>query len=304
LPVFLDGTSNGIQHLALMTRDEESGKLVNLTDAEARYDIYGVIATNVKKRLLAAGDNHAEWWLSPRGDRDRLFRGLFKRPVMTFSYGVTEGGVRAQIVEAYKEEFGQHEPQPWHVDYLAKIIMAATKEILRRPDNVMGFIRGLAELQAWRNLPLTWITPSDLPVISNRCYEPNTKPVELKLHRRRVEYLVADGRKDKINVADAINDAPANFVHSMDAAHLVQTVNAAVKVGITDFAVIHDCYWSLAPQVGHFQYIVRVLMHVMYQHHDALGLLRDGCGPLIGHTLPETGKLDLSKIDKAQYPFT
>jgi len=304
LPVFLDGTSNGIQHLACMTRDEHSGKLVNLTNAEERYDIYGVIAANVKKRLLVAGDKHAEWWLSPRGNCERLTRALFKRPVMTFSYGVTEGGVRAQIIEAYKEEHWNHEPHPSHVDYLAKTIIAATKEILRRPDNVMEFIRGLAELQAWRNLPLKWITPSGLPVSSNRCYEPNTKPVKLKLKRRRVEYLVADGRKDKIILADAINDGPANFVHSMDAAHLVLSVNAAVEEGITDIAVVHDCYGAAAPQVQRFQKIIRIQMGLMYHCFDVLGRLRDGCGPLIGHTLPETGKLDLLEIQNAEFPFT
>ena len=106
--------------------------------------------------------------------------------------------------------------------------MATTKEILGRPKAVMEFIRGLAELQAWRSLPLKWITPSGLPVSSNRCYEPNTKTVKLTLPGRRVEYRVADGRKDKINTEDAINDAPANFVHSMDATHWVFSVNAAV----------------------------------------------------------------------------
>src|SRR5262249_11852280 len=37
LPVFLDGTSNGIQHLACMTCDEDSGKLVNLMDLDERH---------------------------------------------------------------------------------------------------------------------------------------------------------------------------------------------------------------------------------------------------------------------------
>ena len=332
LPVFLDGTSNGIQHLACMTRDEHSGKFVNLTttyappqlirgewhengkliwhkwiespSAEERYDIYGVVAANVKKRLLAAGDKYAEWWLSPRGDRERLFRALFKPPVMTFSYGVTEGGVRAQIIEAYKEEFGLHEPHPWHVNYLAKTIVEANKEILRRPDDVMEFIRGLAELQAWRNLPLKWVTPSGLPVSSNRCYEPNTKSVKLTLAGTRVDYRVAEGRKDKIILADAINDGPANFVHSMDATHLVLSVNAAVEEGISDVAVVHDCYGAPAPRVQQFQQIIRREMALMYHSFDVLGRLRDGCGPLIGHTLPETGKLNLLEIQAAEYPFT
>jgi Autographiviridae RNA polymerase len=303
LPVFLDGTSNGIQHLACMIRDEESGKLVNLTNTEDRYDIYRLVAANVKQRLLAAGDECAKWWLSPRGNCERLTRTLLKRPVMTFSYGVTKGGVRDQIIEAYKKEHGQNE-RPWHVAYLAKVVIDATKDLLKRPDSVMEFIRGLAGLQAWRNLPLEWVTPSGLPVSNNRCYEPNTKTVEIKSRHRRIEYRVADGRTNKIIAADAADDAAPNFVHSMDAAHLVLAVNAAVAEGITDIAVIHDCYAALAPQVQRFQQIIRTQMAMMYHFFDVLGRLRDGCGPLIGHTLPETGKLDLFEIQNAEYAFT
>jgi len=318
LPVFLDGTANGIQHLALMTRDEDSGRYVNLTDAEQRYDPYAVIFERDKLKLQVAGDKHAEWWLSRRGNRDRLFRKLFKQPVMTFSYGVTLGGVRDQIVEAYKEEFdlsgtefweyvNLHEPEFWeHINYLAKMIMATTKEVLRRPAEAMEYIRGLAALQAWRNLPLCWITPSGLPVSSNRCYEPNTRPVELKLKGRRVEYLVADGRKDKIIPADAINDAPANFVHSMDAAHLVIAVNAAATLNITDVAVIHDCYGARAPQIERFKEVVQLTLPWMYYNFDVLAILADGCGPIIGPlaTPPPRGKLVLNDIRTAEYPFT
>jgi DNA-directed RNA polymerase len=300
LPIFLDGTSNGLQHLACMTCDEKSGKFVNLINLSERYDIYGVVFANVKARLQATDDKLAAWWLSP----GRLFRGLFKAPVMTFSYGVTAEGVRKQIIDAYKKEFGLHEPHFWHVNYLANLITKATKEELRRPHIVMEFIRKLAELQGQKNLPLKWVTPSGLPVSNNRCYEPNTKRVELKLKGRRVRYSVADGRKDEINVADAINDAPPNFVHSMDAAHLVLSVNAVVEEGITDIAVIHDCYAALAPQVQRFQQIIRRELALMY-HIDVLRRLRDGCdGASVSEQLPEKGNLDLLEIQTAEYPFT
>jgi DNA-directed RNA polymerase len=251
LPIFLDGSANGIQHLACMSRDEESGKLVNLTNSDDRYDIYDVISKEVKKRLEAAGDEHAEWWLSP----ERLTRELFKRPVLSFSYGVTGYGIRGQITEVYKEKHGKAPPDS-HVKYLADLIFEATKERLKRPHKVMEFIRDLTRLRASRNLPLEWETPSGLPV-SNRYYESNMKTVELKLQGRRVEHLVADGWKDTIIEKDAKNGAPANFVHSMDAAHLALSVNAAVsdRDPIVDVAVVHDCFAAPAPQVQRFQKI-------------------------------------------------
>jgi DNA-directed RNA polymerase len=307
LPVFLDGTSNGVQHLACMSRDEVSGKLVNLMDLDERYDIYGVITENVKKRLRAAGDKYAKWWLSPGVNGERLTRALIKRPVMTFSYGVTRYGIRGQIVEAYKEEHWDHEPQRCHVNYLAGVIFEvfeAPEGMVKRPHDVMEFIRRLAELQAERNRPLKWDTPSGLPVSSNRCYEPNTKRVELKLRRRRVTLKVAVGRKDKIIVADAINDAPANFVHSVDAAHLALSVNRAAEEDIVDVAVVHDCFAALAPQVQRFQQIIRIQMEIMH-HAPVLARLRAGCEPVPASlAIPEMGNLKLSEIPNAEYSFT
>ena len=56
--------------------------------------------------------------------------------------------------------------------------------------------------------------------------------------------------------------------------------------------------------VQRFQKIIRIQMGLMYDCFDVLGRLRDGCGPLIGHTFPETGKLDLLEIQDAEFPFT
>src|SRR5262249_4243323 len=160
----------------------------------------------------------------------------------TFPYGVTLFGVIQQITEAYQEDHDWHEPR--YAGYLAKLVLKTTKQILQRPDQAMECIRKLAAHQAAQNLPLKWVTPTGLPVISNRCYKPNVRPVELALKRRRV-FLVADGRKDEINADEAMNDGPPNLTHSMDAAHLCRTANALVRRGITEFCMIHDCYGGL-----------------------------------------------------------
>ena len=49
-PVLVDGSCNGIQHLALMTRDEEAGRLVNLTD-DTIQDLYSTVEDKVRERL-------------------------------------------------------------------------------------------------------------------------------------------------------------------------------------------------------------------------------------------------------------
>jgi DNA-directed RNA polymerase len=58
-PVLLVGSCNGIQHLALMTRDEKAGLLVNLTNSNQIYALYEVVLAEVCARLKAADDERA-----------------------------------------------------------------------------------------------------------------------------------------------------------------------------------------------------------------------------------------------------
>jgi hypothetical protein len=51
LPVGFDGTCNGIQHLALLSRDEEAGHLVNLMDCNRPQDIYRVVTQYIMQLL-------------------------------------------------------------------------------------------------------------------------------------------------------------------------------------------------------------------------------------------------------------
>src|SRR5262249_19509505 len=88
LPVSFDGRCSGVQHLAMMMRDEEAGRLVNLTASDAPQDVYQKITDSVRERLKAAGDEKAEWWRG-RG----ISRKLVKRPAMTFSYNATLHGM-------------------------------------------------------------------------------------------------------------------------------------------------------------------------------------------------------------------
>jgi len=51
LPVFIDGSNNGVQHLAAMSRDEEVAPLVNLVPQATPGDVYMFIADKVWSRL-------------------------------------------------------------------------------------------------------------------------------------------------------------------------------------------------------------------------------------------------------------
>jgi len=69
-PVLLDGSCNGIQHLALMTRDEEAGRLVNLTNADEIFDLYSIVESKVVARPRSSGHEPA----TPQSRADQAAR--------------------------------------------------------------------------------------------------------------------------------------------------------------------------------------------------------------------------------------
>src|SRR5262249_39681717 len=86
LPITLDATCNGVQHLSALSRAKAAGFLSNLTDADPQ-DVYRHILDKVIERLGAEQGNmsSARFWLAEK----RLNRKIVKRPAATFGYSVT-----------------------------------------------------------------------------------------------------------------------------------------------------------------------------------------------------------------------
>lgn len=101
IPIQIDGTCNGIQHLSAMFLDEKAGPLVNLVDHEKPADIYGEVAKKLWERLMAM--KHPAPWV---GRMVALFaeksidRKFCKSTVMTLPYGVTRQGAEEQVIKA------------------------------------------------------------------------------------------------------------------------------------------------------------------------------------------------------------
>lgn len=96
----------------------------------------------------------------------------------------------------------------------------------------MTFLQKLARAMSGEGKPLQWKTPVGVPWV-NRYQKVDTKQVKLWLHDRgvRVRYAIklAIGDQPEIDKNGAANGVAPNFVHALDAAHLLRTVNAVVK---------------------------------------------------------------------------
>lgn len=137
----------------------------------------------------------------------------------------------------------------------------------------------------------------------------------MKVAGVRVEYTVADGWSSDILKDKARSSAPANFVHSRDAAHLIRGVNGAVREGITNVVCVHDCFGTTAARSQRFQLILRRELALTYAgaiwpgprrkslSHNPLAQLRTWNAGEDYPPPPEQGTLDPIEVGNAEYPF-
>jgi DNA-directed RNA polymerase len=97
-----------------------------------------------------------------------------------------------------------------------------------------------------------------------------------------------------------MNGAAPNFVHAMDASHLIRVVNAAAAQGITSLATVHDSFGCLAPQANKLHRIIRHELAELYSG-DVLADLRDAAGST--EPLPPKGNLDPRSVLNSEYAF-
>jgi hypothetical protein len=117
LPVQIDGTCNGLQHIAALTRDVTLAQAVNVVSRSdgTPGDIYAEVAAAARRTvgriapLLEPRDRRreplalADQWLAREGNK-LLDRATAKRVVMTVPYGASRGSQARYVLESIAED--------------------------------------------------------------------------------------------------------------------------------------------------------------------------------------------------------
>lgn len=306
LPINVDGSNSGLQHFSAMLRDEHGAALVNLLPSQTPNDIYADVAKSVDRMVradLADTDDskcrlspaeHAKGWLS-----QGINRTLCKRGTMTFCYGVTQQGLKNALIADGFLDWSKH--QFASVQYIGKKIWAGICENITGATEAMDWLRQCASCGNKADKLLTWITPSGFHVVHPYNEPKNTV---IKCLSGRVQFSLYDPEK-KIRKHKQRNSLPPNFVHSLDASHLMMTVAAGKACGIEHWMMIHDSFGTHAGRVDLLRDILREQFMNLYEV-DVLESFRhqvvDQTGVDPGPP-PARGLLDLSKVLDSEYIF-
>jgi DNA-directed RNA polymerase len=305
LPVQLDGSCNGLQHLSAMGRDPIGAVATNVAANTERQDIYAQIAAVVSRLVsddAVAGNPLAHQWVG------RIGRKVVKRSVMTTPYGVTDRGIAEQLMQDGHTE-GMDE-RAKAATYLKDRIVVALDETVVSAKSIMTWVQELASSLADIDRPFQFTTPTG-NVIQQSYYH---------LNRRRLTTLAGDlvlwdeDKRGGLQARKQSLAAAPNLIHAFDASHMTRTINAyAAEVGHerTSFSMIHDSYGVHASGVDRMARVLREQFVGIYQDNwldrvqqevEAYSLTPSGYLPHYSDYV-QLGDFDVSEVLRSEFFF-
>jgi DNA-directed RNA polymerase len=325
LPVCADGSNNGLQIYSLLLRDPVGGLATNCVPSPTPQDIYREVADNVTEKLLAyeAGDDAKEHRYAKRlldfcklreGER-RVPRGAVKRPVMTLPYGSTLYSCQHYIAEWYhdwvrgrnlsQEELPFPEKDAYNIFlWLGKVVWDSIGDVVVKAREAMNWLREVSDILTSEGVHAEWTTPIGLKVRQDYLVG-ETKILQLRAGgQMRLRIWEED---DRIKGTSSRNGLCPNYIHSLDASAMFQTVNDASMEGVTCFQMIHDSYGTHAADAPTMARVLRQSFADIFSKDWLHSLQVELQASLPEGTLlpppPTSGDLAITDLHQATYFF-
>lgn len=290
LPVAIDGTCNGLQHLSAMGLDPIGGAAVNLRPGP-RQDIYQIVADRV--HVL----ENSPWY-------GRISRKVVKRPVMTTPYGVTKRGIRDQLLKDGHTQGLQGEHMD-NANELTNLLSEAIASVVVKGTEVMAWFQDCAEILAKEGEGIQWTTPIGMTCrqhyVNKAVHRQPTLMGTFTLPKEGTETPALGKQKQSI--------AP-NIIHSFDAAHMMLTVlyTKDATEGSMSYSMVHDSFGCHAADVPVMAEAVRKTFVEVYSEDWFTNLRTDfmfmskSMPPL--PEPPARGDLDITEVLTSEYFFS
>ncbi|KAF9872353.1 putative DNA-dependent RNA polymerase [Colletotrichum karsti] len=293
LPVHQDGTCNGLQHYAALGGDTWGAQQVNLAPSDKPADVYTAVADIVKQSIsddAAAGNPQAQ------ALDGKITRKVVKQTVMTNVYGVTFTGAKKQICKQLDALYPNLHTESGFTNmanagYIASLVFKGLSSMFQGAHDIQYFLgeiggrvcKALSAEQLERiandgllietdpatgkkrerkvtqkdilsmfRATIVWTTPLRMPIAQP--YRKNGTRI-IKTSLQDLSFTVPD-RSDPVNAKKQLQAFPPNFIHSLDATHMLLSALECKSQGL-DFAAVHDSFWTHAADVDSMNIVLR-----------------------------------------------
>lgn len=291
---------------------------MNLLPSSVPQDVYTQVLALVQKRVEEdcniPEDVNDEKLKSQRRSallvRGIVDRKVIKQTVMTSVYGVTRIGARQQIQNRLEEKLftssqaldkSQETEIFFAAIYLADVTLVSLGNMFSSAQQIMDWLAECSSKIAKKGHSMTWITPLGLPV--------------MQPYRQARSYLVRTALQDVVLTKDSDclpvssqkqrSAFPPNFIHSLDATHMMMT-SLKMKQRNLAFTAVHDSFWTHPADVEILHEELRNCFVELYQQNILEELKRSlekRYPDLDFPDIPARGTLDITKVKESDYFF-
>ncbi|CAN6622116.1 DNA-directed RNA polymerase, mitochondrial [Trichomonascus vanleenenianus] len=273
IPVHQDGTCNGLQHYAALGGDVDGAEEVNLLPNNKPQDVYTRVLHIVEKIVEKEAKQGKEEAVLLH---NRLSRRIVKQTVMTNVYGVTFVGARQQIANKLKDFEDLDRDKVFKLaTYLAHKVLYAVRSLFYSAHLIQDWLGDNATLisrsvrldvnedaKKDRRVKRTqkpnhmssviWTTPLGLP-----CVQPYREEKKKQVVTSIQSVFISDPYAMRgVNARKQKTAFPPNYIHSLDATHMLMSAIGCGEQGV-NFAAVHDSYWTHAGDVDKMNAILR-----------------------------------------------
>lgn len=233
-----------------------------------------------------------------------------KRAVMTYPYGAKRFGfveqLQEDILRPAKDEGNYHFGDDGFdaATYMAGYLWDAIQKVVLKAAEAMNWLQEVARIVAATGKPIVWRNPAGLPVM--QCYFKTSMVRVFTTYSGKINLRWETKLHEDTNTLDIqrnANGISPNFVHSLDASHLMRTVT---DTPLDSFMLIHDSFGTHAAETDTLFAGIREAFFNQYTETDVLEKFRMEMQTYVDEELPHPpskGNLDLSLIKKSQYAF-
>lgn len=139
LPIQIDGSNNGWQHLGAMSRDTQTGSLVGLVPSDIQKDFYVATAKELIKSV-------PDWFHEKQMPMKHIRKGISKRGSMTRAYSAGEKTMAENMyADCYQEDFtSKYGITIDDCQMLSHNLIGAINKVCPGPLETMTFLQKLA----------------------------------------------------------------------------------------------------------------------------------------------------------------
>jgi hypothetical protein len=287
LPVYLDATCNGLQHLSMMINDINLAKYVNILQSskdDIPQDVYGFMVdkVNIKIKELVEKDRYEY--------NDLLYiniiRKFIKRAIMTIPYGATIRGIVNQLKEKFFQFYKIVDKKPTYklidskydkseygfylnnkqINALGTILHDILYDTFDSLKELVKYLKEMNKKLKKLNLHPIWLTPGGL-IIEQKYVFTEEKVLSSSMLGKRKTISKRVPIKDMINLKKQNEGIVPNLVHSFDASNISLLIKELLKNKHNiNILTIHDCFATNANNVELMTLHVKVAFSMLYSN--------------------------------------